>query len=106
MISLITISVIVGSISILFLMDSQEKQSSMIIDSRLLGEFNDGFAISSNFQIDEIFVDDAIQGISIKISPYGTNSDLALTDPLILLQKLYPDNNIIDIIRKRKNISI
>ena len=86
---------VIGSISFLILINSFDKQDMTIIDPIIL-KFTDDFAVSSNFHITEIFTDKKIQGISLIVSPKGDVSHLALKDPLKLLQKLYPDNNIID----------
>lgn len=93
---LILIPIIVGlSVSIPFIISSTSGGThyTQDIDPRIL-EATNGFAIYSNMDIYSIGVEDEIQGISITTS-LNSEGFIHMDDPLPILQKLFPDKDIV-----------
>ena len=104
---LIIIPIIVGlSISLPFIISSTSGGTHFTqdIDPRFL-EVTDGLAISSNMDIYSITVEDEIQGLSITT---GKNTDgfIEMDDPLPILQKLFPDKDIVSFVVLSNGIEI
>lgn len=96
---LIMVPIIVGiAISIPFIISSMSGGTHFTqdIDPRFSEVTRNGFAISSNMDIYSITVEDEIQGISITTS-HNTDGFIEMDDPLPILQKLFPDKNIVSI---------
>src|SRR3989338_5886446 len=66
------------------------------IDPRFSEVTANGFAISSDMDISSISVEDEIQGITIT-TIQNTDGFIHMDDPLPILQKLFPDKDIISI---------
>ena len=93
---LIIIPIIVGiTISLPFIISSTSGGTHFTqdIDPRFSEVTRNGFAITSNMDIYSITVEDEIQGLSITTS---SNNDgfIQMDDPLHILQKIFPANNI------------
>jgi len=93
---LIIIPIIVGiTISLPFIISSTSGGTHFTqdIDPRFSEVTRNGFAITSNMDIYSITVEDEIQGLSITTS---SNNDgfIQMDDPLPILQKIFPANNI------------
>ena len=95
---LIIIPIIVGiaiSLPLIISSTSGGTHFTQDIDPRFL-EVTNGLAISSNMDIYSVIVEDEIQGISITTS-HNTDGFIHMDDPLPILQKLFPDKNIVSI---------
>lgn len=95
---LITIPIIIGlAISLPFIISNTSGgiHYTQDIDPRIANVTN-GFAISSNMDIYSITVEDEIQGIVISTSK-NTDGFIHMDDPLPILQKLFPEKEIVSI---------
>jgi len=93
---LIIIPIIIGLvISILFVFNStpNNTQHMQEIDPRIL-EATDGFAISSNMNIYRLGLIDDGQSLFFTVSE-NIDGFIYMDDPLRILQKIYPENNIV-----------
>lgn len=95
---LIIIPIIVGlsvSIPLIISFTSGGTYYTQDIDPRII-EVTNGFAIASNMDIYSVGVEDEVQGIVITTS---SNPDgfIHMDDPLPILQKLFPDKDIVSI---------
>ena len=93
---IIIIPIIIGlTISLPFIISSTSGGTHFTqdIDPRFL-EVTNGLAISSNMDIYSVNVEDEIQGISITTS-HNIDGFLHMDNPLPILQKLFPDKNIV-----------
>ena len=93
---LIIIPIIIGiTISLPFIISSTSGGTHFTqdIDPRFSEVTRNGFAITSNMDIYSITVEDEIQGLSITTS---SNNDgfIQMDNPLPILQKIFPANNI------------
>jgi hypothetical protein len=68
-------------------------QHTQEIDPRIL-EATDGFAISSNMDIYRIGLIDDGQSLFFTVSE-NTDGFIYMDDPLLILQMIYPENNIV-----------
>ncbi|MCV0431850.1 hypothetical protein [Nitrosopumilus sp.] len=95
---LIIIPIIVGlAISLPFVISNMSGGThyTQDIDPRII-QVTNGFAIASNMDVYSITVEDEIQAIIITTSR-NTDGFIHMDDPLPILQKLFPDKNIISI---------
>jgi len=93
---LILIPIIVGlSVSIPFIISSTSGgvHYTQDIDPRIL-EVTNGFALSSNMDIYRISLMDEGQSLFFTVSQ-NTDGFIYMGDPLLILQKLYPENEIV-----------
>jgi hypothetical protein len=93
---LLIIPVIIGLIiSIPFIISSQSSEIHFTqeIDPKIL-EATDGFAISSNMDIYKISLIEDGQSLFFRVSE-NTDGFIYMDDPLTVLQKIYPENNIV-----------
>ena len=93
---LIIIPIIVGiaiSLPLIISSTSGGTHFTQDIDPRFSQVTRNGFAISSNMDIYSITVEDEIEGISITTSS-KTDGFIEMDDPLLILQKLFPDKDI------------
>ncbi len=93
---LIIIPIIVGmAISLPFVISSTSGgvQYTQEIDPKIL-EVTNGFALSSNMDIYKISLMDERQSLFFTVSQ-NTDGFLYMDDPLLILQKLYPENEIV-----------
>jgi hypothetical protein len=93
---LIIIPIIIGlSVSIPFIINSTSGGThyTQEIDPRILQAIN-GFAISSNMDIYRIGLIDEGQSLFFTVSE-NTDGFIYMDDPLAILQKIYPENDII-----------
>ncbi len=93
---LIIIPIIVGmAISLPFIINSTSSgvQYTQEIDPRIL-EVTNGFALSSNMDIYKISLMDEGQSLFFTVSQ-NTDGFIYMDDPLLILQKLYPENEIV-----------
>jgi len=93
---LIIIPIIVGlAVSIPFIISSPSGEPQYIqeIDPRIL-EATNGFALSSNMDIYRISLMDENQSLFFTVSP-NTDGYIYMDDPLPILQKIYPENDIV-----------
>ncbi len=67
------------------------------IDPRFSQVTRNGFAITSNLDIYSITVEDEVQGLSITTSK-NTDGFIEMDDPLPILQKLFPDKDIVSFV--------
>jgi hypothetical protein len=105
---LIIIPIIVGlSVSIPFIISSTSGGTHFTqdIDPRFSQVTRNGFAISSNMDVYSITVEDEVQGLSITTSK-NTDGFIAMDDPLPILQKLFPDKNIVSFVVLSNGIEI
>ena len=104
---LIIIPIIVGlSVSIPFIISSMSGGThyTQDIDPRII-EVTNGFAIASNMDIYSIGVEDEIQGIGITTS-LNAEGFIHMDDPLPILQKLFPDKDIVSFAVIAKGVEI
>jgi hypothetical protein len=93
---LIIIPIILGlAISIPFIINfpTYNTQFTQEIDPKIL-EATDGFAISSNMDIYKISLIDEGQSLFFTVSE-NTDGFIYMDDSLLILQKIYPENNIV-----------
>jgi len=105
---LIIIPIIVGiaiSLPLIISSTSGGTHFTQNIDPRFSQVTTNGFAISSNMDIYSITVEDEIQGISITTSK-NTDGFIEMDDPLPILQKLFPDKDIVSFVVLSKGIEI
>lgn len=97
---LIIIPIIVGlTISLPFVINFTSEGTihyTQNIDPRFSEVTANGFAISSDMDISSISVEDEIQGITIT-TIQNTGGFIHMDDPLPILQKLFPDKDIVSI---------
>ena len=96
---LILIPIIVGlSVSIPFIISSTSSgvQYTQEIDPRIL-EVTNGFALSSNMDIYKISLMDERQSLFFTVSQ-NTDGFIYMDNPLLILQKLYPENKIVSFV--------
>ncbi len=96
---LILIPIIVGlSVSIPFIISSTSSgvQYTQEIDPRIL-EVTNGFALSSNMDIYKISLMDERQSLFFTVSQ-NTDGFIYMDNPLLILQKLYPENKIMSFV--------
>ncbi len=92
---LLIIPVIIGvTLSLPFIISSQsgETHFTQEIDPKIL-EATNGFAIASNMDIYRIGLIDGGQSLFFTVSE-NTDGFIHMDDPLVILQKIYPENNI------------
>ena len=97
---LIIIPIIVGiAISLPFIISSTSGGTHFTqdIDPRFSQVTRNGFAITSNMDIYSITVEDEVQGLSITTSE-NTDGFIEMDDPLPILQKLFPDKDIVSFV--------
>ncbi len=95
---LILIPIVIGlSISISLIINSTPDGTNFTqeIDPRIL-KATDGFAISSNMDIYRIGLIDDAQSLFFTVSE-NTDGFIYMDDPLPILQKIYPENDIVSI---------
>ena len=90
--------VVVLSVSIPFIISSTSDSAyyTQEIDPRIL-EITNGFALSSNMDIYRIGLMDERQSLFFTVSQ-NTDGVIYMDDPLLILQKLYPENEIVSFI--------
>lgn len=96
---LIIIPIIVGmAISLPFIISSTPSSTHFTqeIDPRFSEATRNGFAISSNMDIYRIGLLDEGQSLFFTVSK-NTDGFMYMDDPLPILQKIYPENNIVSI---------
>ena len=96
---IIIIPIIVGiviSLPLIISSTSGDTHFTQDIDPRFL-EVTNGLAISSNMDIYSVNVEDEIQGIVIATSQ-KTDGFIHMDDPLPILQKLFPDKDIVSFV--------
>lgn len=106
--TLIIIPIIVGlSVSIPFIISSTSGGTyyTQDIDPRFQEVTTNGFAISSNMDIYSIGVEDEVQGIVITTSS-NTDGFIHMDDPLPILQKLFPDKDIVSFVVLANGVEI
>ena len=83
------------AISLPFVINSTSSgvQYTQEIDPRIL-EVTNGFALSSNMDIYKISLMDEGQSLFFTVSQ-NTDGFIYMDDPLLILQKLYPENGIV-----------
>ena len=105
---LIIIPIVVGfAISLPFIISSTSGGTyySQDIDPRFSEVTRNGFEISSNMDIYAIYVADNTQSIVITTSK-NTNGFIHMDDPLPVLQKLFPDKDIVSFVVLVNDIEI
>jgi hypothetical protein len=105
---LIIIPIIVGlSISLPFIISSTSGGTHFTqdIDPRFSQVTRNGFAISSNMDVYSITVEDEVQGLSITTSK-NTDGFIEMDDPLPILQKLFPDKDIVSFVVLSNSVEI
>lgn len=106
--TLIIIPIIVGlSVSIPFIISSTSGGTyyTQDIDPRFQEVTTNGFVISSNMDIYSIGVEDEVQGIVITTSS-NTDGFIHMDDPLPILQKLFPDKDIVSFVVLANGVEI
>jgi len=104
---LILIPIIVGlSVSIPLIISSTSGGTyyTQDIDPRII-EVTNGFAIASNMDVYSVTVEDEIQGLSIATSK-NNDGFIHMDDPLPMLQKLFPDKDIVSFVVLSDGIEI
>ena len=105
---LIIIPIIVGlSISLPFIISSTSGGTHFTqdIDPRFSQVTRNGFAIVSNMDVYSITVEDEVQGLSITTSK-NTDGFIEMDNPLPILQKLFPDKDIVSFVVLSNGIEI
>ena len=93
---LILIPIFIGlsvSIPLIINSTSEDTHFTQEIDPRIL-EVTNGFAISSNMYIYKISLIDEGQSLFFRVSE-NTDGFIYMDDPLSILQKIYPENDIV-----------
>ena len=105
---LIIIPIIVGlSISLPFIISSTSDGTHFTQDTdpRFSQVTRNGFAIVSNMDVYSITVEDEVQGLSITTSK-NIDGFIEMDDPLPILQKLFPDKDIVSFVVLSNGIEI